>query len=110
MKRQSGDPRLFVGGYVIALVTQRGEILNTSVTKPDGSQDAQFYGSCPRQASNDRPLPYNGKVDAADSVRAGVKPIYFRVIKSATDSSPLSKDYLLDFATPAQYWLYYSAP
>ncbi len=109
--------RHFAGGYNFALLDPAGNLLRradgvplVTTTKPDGQTDAQFAGNCIREASNDNPYPFNGKLDATDPVKQGITSMILRAVKSPTDMTPLSADYNIDFSSHAQYWMHYSAP
>ena len=114
VKKAGAKPRKFVGGYTAVLLDTAGNLLKdgagkplATTTKPDGQQDNQFTSNCIRDASNDNPIPYNGKIDANDAVRAGTKSMLFRFVKSVNDLTPLSENYTLNFGSPTQYWMHY---
>ena len=110
LKQVGGAPRHFAGGYTMMLFAGgqpakngAGQVLSF-VTEPDQNAEASFVGNCHRPASTASPLPYNGKLDASDPVKAGNKSLIFRFVKSTSDLTPVSPDMPIDFSTPGEYW------
>ncbi len=115
--RKTSTGGRFLGGYNMGLFDGAGNILKDPdgrpavfQTWPDGQQQFRFYGGCPRHASNDSPLPFNGKMDVNDYVRMGTKSIVLRFVKSSSDLTALSSGVTLDYSKPGEYWLYYVVP
>ncbi len=114
-KKDGGGP--WVGGYTGVLLDKAGNLLKDGagnplsfVSLPDGQVMSRTWGGCPRPASPDNPLPYNGKIDAQDAAKRGVTSMTFRFVKSLSDLTPISPDQNIDFSSSKEYWLYYVAP
>jgi hypothetical protein len=104
---RSTPPPIFLGDYVIELRSPDGSFRKTTVTVPDDQQIMSMLGGANCHADNF--WPYNAKIDAAE-VRGLPGPYFVRVIKSLTDSTPLSPNVTVNFLQSVRWIIYFSAP
>lgn len=95
---------VFLGGYVLALMTPDGRILKKGVSVPDDQQIQGLDISCQRSGI----LPHNVKIDATEFRTSG--QLIVRVIKSESDATPLSTNVTVDFASPGRTFVFYDVP
>jgi|GEM_PF-3478089 len=95
---------VFLGGYVLALMTPDGRILKKAVSLPDDQQIQGLDISCQRSGI----LPHNVKLDATEFRTAG--QLIVRVIKSDSDATPLSTNVTIDFSSPGRTFVFYDVP
>lgn len=94
----------FLGGYALAVVSGDGRVLgaHTAGTNEEVVQDFDF--NC--QVSGW--YRYNVKYDVSEWRMQ--LPVTLRIVRSKTDTTPISPDFKADFGQPGRYFLEYSAP
>ena len=95
---------IFLGGYIMGLLTTDGRLLKKSVSDSDEAKTMPFDISCQRSGV----LPLNLKIDATEYRTKG--PFIVRIIKSENDTTPLSPDVTVDFTSPGRTFVFYDVP
>lgn len=95
---------VFLGNYVLALMTPDGRILKRGISLPDDQQIQGLDISCQRSGI----LPHNVKIDGTEFRTAG--QLIVRVIKSENDPTPLSVNVTVDFSSPGRTFVFYDVP
>jgi hypothetical protein len=102
--------RAFVEGQWFAAFDMGGRLLQDGAGKDLKSATyppSQSTGSnCQQSGSFDSPNIDTGKLDVGDAVRQGINPLVIRFIRSETDLTPISPDFVIDFGTGGRYWIF----
>lgn len=100
---RSSSPPIFLGNYVLALLSPDGRLLKTAESVPDGQQVMGLDINC----RVSKWYPYNIKIDASEF--RGQGPFIVRIVKSKTDATPLSADFPVDFSQSKISFVVYTA-
>lgn len=99
---RNAEPRIFLGGYVLGLFSADGRFLKASApSASDGNQTVTIGGNCRAEKW------YQSNLEIDVTEFRGQLPLIVRMIKSAQDHTPISKDFRLDFPTPGHYFVEY---
>lgn len=95
---------VFLGGYILALLSTDGRILKKGVSLPDDQQIQGLDISCQRSGI----LPHNAKLDFTEFRTSGQMTV--RIIKSDNDPTPLSPSITIDPSSPGRTFVFYDVP